>query len=76
MELSRVCIVVGSLLVGLGVLLSLLPRGLNLFGWFGKLPGDISYRSDSTVVWIPITSMLIVSAVVSVVSLLVQRLGR
>jgi hypothetical protein len=34
--------------------------------WFGRLPGDIRISSDNTRVYIPITSMLLVSVVLNV----------
>jgi hypothetical protein len=67
-------IMAGLVLLCLGVVTSLLPRGVSLFAWFGKLPGDIYYQSDRIVIWIPITSMLVVSMLLSVVSWLIQRL--
>ena len=74
MEFSRVCLVLGAVLLVVGIVLSLLPKGFEPFAWFGQLPGDISYKSDSVTVWIPITSMVIVSVVLSVVGRLIQKL--
>jgi hypothetical protein len=76
MELGRLLIVIGLLCVCAGATLLLLPKGTNPFAWFGKLPGDIYYRSENTIVFIPIVSMLLVSAVLSVISLVVQRFVR
>jgi hypothetical protein len=42
--------------------------------WFGRLPGDIRIVSDSTRVYIPITSMLLVSVVLSVLLGVFRRL--
>ncbi len=44
------------------------------FGWFGRLPGDIRIVSDSTRIYIPVTSMLVVSVVLSLLLNLVRRL--
>jgi hypothetical protein len=38
-----------------------------LLGWFGHLPGDIRIERDNGGFYFPITSMLIVSVVASVV---------
>jgi len=38
-----------------------------LFGWFGKLPGDIRIERHNGVFFLPLTSMLVVSIVLSVV---------
>lgn len=73
MDLARVCIVLGVAFLLLGGGLMLLPKGVNLVGWFGRLPGDISYKSDHTVVFAPLMSMLVISIVVSVVGWIVRR---
>ncbi len=66
----------GTLLVTLG--LALVAVGLlvhlGAFGWFGNLPGDIRIERGNTHVFIPITSMVIVSVVLSVVVHLARRL--
>lgn len=55
----------GKLLIGLG--LALLIAGLalsyapGLFGWFGKLPGDIRISDENRSIFVPITSMVVVS---------------
>jgi hypothetical protein len=41
--------------------------------WFGKLPGDIRYESDSARVYVPIASMLLVSAVLTAISFVARR---
>lgn len=65
----------GPLLVGLGVLLVLV--GLLLWsgglGWFGRLPGDIRIERDSVRVYVPLVSMLLVSAALSLLLYLVRR---
>lgn len=72
MELGRIFLVLGAVLIAIGAALLLVPRDTNVFSWFGHLPGDIYYRSENTVVWIPWVSMLLVSVVVSVVLWLVR----
>ena len=41
--------------------------------WFGRLPGDIRIERDTVRVYIPIVSMLIVSAVLSLLLFIVRR---
>ncbi|HFD79508.1 MAG TPA: DUF2905 domain-containing protein [Gammaproteobacteria bacterium] len=62
--MARLLIILGILLVILGVALGYAPW---LFSWFGKLPGDIRIERDNGVFFFPITSMLLVSIVLSVV---------
>ena len=42
--------------------------------WFGRLPGDIRIESENTRVFIPITSMIVVSVVLTLAVNLVNRL--
>jgi hypothetical protein len=59
---GRWLIVVGALSIGLGVWLRLaLP-----FPPIGRLPGDIVVHRGNVTIWLPITSMILVSAVVTV----------
>jgi hypothetical protein len=73
MDFGRVCIVSGAVLLVVGSILLILPKGIEPFAWFGRLPGDISYKSDSVTVWIPITSMVIVSIVGTLILRVIQR---
>jgi hypothetical protein len=61
--------------VGAGVVLILV--GLLVWsgglGWFGRLPGDIRIERESVRIYVPIVSMLLVSAVVSLILYLLRR---
>lgn len=64
----------GKLLVILGVVLVVM--GLLLLGklpFLGKLPGDIRIERGHYVIYIPITSMLILSVILSLVFTLWRR---
>ena len=65
----------GTLLIAVGVIAILAGVALNagLLSWFGRLPGDIRHEGESSRVFVPITSMLLVSIVLTV---LVNLLGR
>jgi hypothetical protein len=65
----------GPLLVALGlvlVLVGLLAWSGGL-AWFGRLPGDIRIERDTVRIYVPVVSLLIVSAVLSLVLALVRR---
>lgn len=64
-----VLIVVGVVLVAVGVL-----AWSGLLSWFGRLPGDIRIERPNVRVYIPLTSMLLLSMVVSLVVALIRRL--
>jgi hypothetical protein len=68
--MGRWLIVAGLVLVALGAVLHYAPW---LLGWFGKLPGDIDIQSGRTRVFVPITSMILVSIVVTVLVNLLRR---
>lgn len=65
-----------------GLLLIVLGLGLALLGllawtgalsWFGRLPGDLRIEGERTRVFLPITSMVVVSVVLTVVVNVVAR---
>ncbi|MBX6332383.1 MAG: DUF2905 domain-containing protein [Gemmatimonadaceae bacterium] len=41
--------------------------------WFGRLPGDIRIERDNVRVYVPITSMILVSAVLSLIAWILRR---
>ncbi len=61
--MSRWLILAGVILVVAGLVLHFAP---GFFNWFGKLPGDIRIESDKGRFYFPITSMVIVSIVMTV----------
>jgi membrane protein implicated in regulation of membrane protease activity len=66
----------GLLLVAGGVLLVVI--GLLVWSgalsWFGRLPGDIRVERPGMRVYVPITSMLLLSVVVSVLLAIFRRI--
>ena len=61
----------GKLLATLGVALVVLGLIINyapwLISWFGKLPGDIHIEDENKSVFIPITSMLVSSIILTII---------
>ncbi len=57
----------GNLFVAIGIIFILIGIlwKYGLFTWFGHLPGDISYIGDNFSFYMPITSMLLISVVLS-----------
>lgn len=51
------------MVIGAGVLVvgALVRFAPGLFAWFGNLPGDIRMEGENSRVFIPITSMIVVS---------------
>jgi hypothetical protein len=57
------------MLIGAGVLVvgALVRYFPGLFSWFGNLPGDIDIEGENSRVIIPITSMIVISIVLTLV---------
>jgi uncharacterized membrane protein len=64
-------IIVGLAIVAIGILLA-----IGALSWFGRLPGDIRIEGDSVRVFIPITSMLLISVILTLAVNILRRLLR
>jgi hypothetical protein len=67
--IGRWLVVIGVFIAILGAIMLLTPR----VPWLGRLPGDVVIRSDNATIYIPITTMLIVSVLLSVVLSVIGR---
>lgn len=68
LPLGTVLIITGIGLAVIGLLVS-----LGAFGWFGRLPGDIRIQRDTTRIYIPFASMIVVSLFLNLVFYIVRR---
>jgi hypothetical protein len=62
--------ITGALLLIAGAIWQFAPWLLN---WFGRLPGDIRIESERVKIFIPITSMIIVSVLLTLILRLFKR---
>jgi len=62
--------ITGALLLLIGASLQFAPWLVN---WFGRLPGDIRIDSGNSRVFIPITSMIVLSLVLTIIFNLFKR---
>lgn len=67
--MARWFIIIGIILVVIGVLLYLTP---SIFKWFGHLPGDIRIEKENIRIYIPITSMIVVSMILTLIVNLIR----
>ena len=61
-------VLIGAILVVVGLL-----TWVGALSWFGRLPGDIRIERTNMRMYIPLTSMLLVSLVLSAVAALIHR---
>jgi hypothetical protein len=76
----------GKLLIGLGVAAALvgglllladrIPGVSHLFGWMGKLPGDIFIKRDNFSFFFPLATSIVLSVVLSLVFYLLSWIFR
>ena len=64
MTMGKWLMIIGILVVLVGAALQFAPW---LVSWFGKLPGDLRIGSGNTRVFIPITSMLLLSIILTII---------
>ena len=62
--------IAGVVLVAVGLVLHYVPGAFN---WFGRLPGDIRIEGERGTFFFPITSMIIVSVVLTLLFNLFRR---
>lgn len=60
----------GAVLLLIGAALQFAP---GLVNWFGRLPGDVRIESGNTRVFIPITSMIVLSILLTLLINLFRR---
>lgn len=64
MDIGKLLVIVGSFILIAGLALSYAPWLIN---WIGKLPGDINIKNENSTVFIPFTTMIIISLALSIV---------
>ena len=64
MRFGNLLMLIGAGIVVLGAMVRFAP---GLFGWFGNLPGDINIEGENSRVFIPITSMIVVSVILTII---------
>ena len=68
-EIGVLIVVAGAVAVVIGLLFI-----AGALSWVGRLPGDIRYSSGNVRVFAPLTTMVIVSVVASLLLWLIRRL--
>ena len=68
--MAKWLMIIGAVILATGALLHFAPWALN---WFGQLPGDIRVETSHGEIFIPVTSMLIISIVLTVLLYFFKR---
>ena len=65
----------GIMLIGLGVVLVIagVLVWTGALGWFGRLPGDIRVERPGTRIYVPLTSMILLSVLATLLLAAVRR---
>lgn len=67
--LGLAIVLIGLVVVAVGLLVA-----VGALGWVGRLPGDIRVERENVRVYVPITTMVLVSIGVTVVLAVLRRL--
>jgi len=70
-QIGKILIFTGIILVIAGLIIYFAG---DKFSWLGHLPGDIRIVKENVKIYIPITTMILVSIVLSVVLYIIRRL--
>ena len=70
LQVGKVLIISGIVMLTVGVCVVFFSDKTK---WFGNLPLDFSYKSDSTRFYAPIGSMILLSAILSIVANIFYR---
>jgi hypothetical protein len=68
-SIGKALIITGLIIVVIGVLLIMTPR----IPWLGKLPGDILIKKDNFQFYLPITTCIIISIILTLLFYLFRR---
>ncbi len=69
-QIGKILIITGIIMVISGLILYFAGNRLN---WLGHLPGDINIVRDNVRIFIPITTMILLSAIVSLILYLIRK---
>ena len=69
-EVGKFILIIGLVLVAVGALLWRFP---SLFGWVGRLPGDVSVQKGNFSFYFPVVTCILISVIVTLLSWLFRR---
>jgi hypothetical protein len=69
-SVGKTVVVIGIIIVIAGLIIWLLGDKLN---WFGNLPGDIKVKRENFSFYMPLTTMILLSIVISFIIWLIRK---
>lgn len=70
-QLGKILIIAGIILVVAGIIICFAGDRLN---WIGRLPGDIRIEKENTRIYFPITTMILLSGLLSLIMWIIRKL--
>ena len=70
-QTGKIMIIAGLVLLVAGLIIYFAG---NKLGWLGHLPGDIRIERDNFKLYIPITTMLLISIILSLIIYLIRKI--
>jgi len=70
-QTGKYIIIIGGAIVLLGVLIYFFHNKLN---WFGRLPGDIRIERENFKFYFPVTTMILLSLLLTIIANILRRL--
>lgn len=67
---GKYIIIFGIILVIVGLILHFAGNSLN---WLGRLPGDIRIEKENQRIYIPVTSMILISIILTIIVNLIRK---
>ena len=69
-QVGKTFIIIGIILIIAGLIIYFAG---NKFGWLGHLPGDINIVKNNVRIYIPLTTMILISVVLSMILYLIRK---
>ena len=69
-HLAKILIITGVILIIAGIIIYFSGDKLN---WLGRLPGDIRIEKENTRIYFPITTMILLSVLFSLIMWIVRK---
>ena len=70
-NIGKIIIISGIIIVVIGLIIYFFG---NFFAWFGNLPGDIKIKKEKYSFFMPITTMIIISIIFSLIIYVIKKL--